>query len=310
MIKIKGGISIRCDTEEQLNKAKEWLASINYSFRDSAVTVYNAPCRIYFHVTGGTYDTLPYSETSYHFDHFYELDMPKDEPKVKKEAEEFSKSLQQHIKPVDEIPDYVECVHKLSNQEVGDIEKTSEVPKWTKGWRKEEFWKKFYSSHYKPSTKEAYLAQQNKEQRAQKIDTELEKLRWEPQIGDWCYTDEFGIKLFKVLKVAGRRIYNNDAGWVYKDHPSFRKATPEEIASVQKLGIDLQKIDVEEELNKAWNNAMYTLAINEITNSYHSISTHQSDIYQKQDDKRINTSINNIDSIKTNLIKKSVRHYF
>lgn len=59
----------------------------------------------------------------------------------------------------DVIPEYVECIKKISNQNVGDIEKTSELPKWVKGWSlKKTFWDS-YIQYYKPSTKEAYEAQ-------------------------------------------------------------------------------------------------------------------------------------------------------
>lgn len=67
---------------------------------------------------------------------------------------------------------------------------------------------------------------------------------WKPQIDEWCYTDEFGVKLFKVYKIAENRIYNNSACWVHKDHSSFRKATQEEIDSVEKPGINPQLISV------------------------------------------------------------------
>ena len=63
------------------------------------------------------------------------------------------------------IPEYVECVKicfrdwDCKDEKVGNIYKTSELPKWVTGWSTKYFWKNFYSSNYKPSTKEAYEAQ-------------------------------------------------------------------------------------------------------------------------------------------------------
>ena len=67
-------------------------------------------------------------------------------------------------KKEESIPEYVECIKSLSKQKIGDIEKTSEVPKWTSGWSKESFWGAYYPSHYKPSTKEAYETQNTPKQ--------------------------------------------------------------------------------------------------------------------------------------------------
>jgi len=96
-----------------------------------------------------------------------------------------------------------------------------------------------------PTLQEAEEFSKSLQQSITPVDEIPEYVEWEPQVGDWCYTDEFGIKLFKVLKVEGRKIYNINAGWVDKYYPSFRKATPEEIASVQKPGINPQLISVE-----------------------------------------------------------------
>ncbi len=58
------------------------------------------------------------------------------------------------------IPEYVEAIsNRHSNSEIiGTIYKTSELPKWVKGHKLEQYWKD-YMFHYKPSTKEAYDAQ-------------------------------------------------------------------------------------------------------------------------------------------------------
>ena len=58
------------------------------------------------------------------------------------------------------ITEYVEAIsNKHSSSEIiGTIYKTSELPKWVKGHKLEEYWKA-YMFHYKPSTKEVYNAQ-------------------------------------------------------------------------------------------------------------------------------------------------------
>jgi ribosomal protein S8 len=82
------------------------------------------------------------------------------------DTNKFRKALSHEI-PIknacQEIPKYVKCIKNLSNQKIGDIEKTSEVPKWTNGWSKENFWNTYYlgnDKYYEPSTESEYLAQE------------------------------------------------------------------------------------------------------------------------------------------------------
>lgn len=96
------------------------------------------------------------------------------------------------------IPEYVECIIKFFvEHQIGKIYKTDKFPNELKHCENYT-WKKIietpdYSKHFKPSTKEAYEAQ-NKP-----------KVEWVPSVGDWVllgnYCDTYNGKIVKITKI-------------------------------------------------------------------------------------------------------------
>jgi len=140
---------------------------------------------------------------------------------TKEEAEKFVK-LQQSI-----IPEYVECISSwigsLGNSIKGKIYKTSVQPDFTANK-----WESILlPSHFKPSTKEAYEAQE----------------KWIPKVGDWVvitksdtnWVDEMDDFVGKCVRISNIIIDdevifqgNGKWSWIYSDG-HFRKALPHEI---------------------------------------------------------------------------------
>jgi hypothetical protein len=142
------------------------------------------------------------------------------------------------LKSSDEVPEYVECIQKDTLVEVGTIYKVSKTGGPINGHPTYIIsGKRYLQSYFKPSTKEAYEAQQNPQPSSVKPTTV--EPEWTPQVGEWVVVLSEDPHYYNCEQGKAQLMWRIDGEWInllFSDgtkngYRKVRKALPHEIPS-------------------------------------------------------------------------------